>query len=117
MIQVIASAGHPDPLLVRADGAAEELALERRPLLGVGTGTAPSATIDLSHGELLVLFTDGLVERRGSDTEVQTDRLLDLASGAGVAAVRADVSAWADLVLAELDTPDDDTTLLAVRLL
>ena len=113
----IASAGHPDPLLVRADGAAEELALERRPLLGVGTGTAPSATIDLSHGELLVLFTDGLVERRGSDTEVQTDRLLGLASGAGVAAVRADVSAWADLVLAELDTPDDDTTLLAVRLL
>jgi len=112
----IASAGHPDPLLVTADGAAQELALERRPLLGVGTGTAPSSVVDLSGGELLVLFTDGLVERRGSDTEVQTDRLLDLASGAGVAAVDADVSAWADLVLAELDTPDDDTTLLAVRL-
>ena len=63
-----------------------------------------------------MLFTDGLVERRGSDTEVQTARLLDLASGAGGAAVSTDVLAWADLVLAELDTPDDDTTLLAVRL-
>ncbi|CAN5214563.1 hypothetical protein BH09ACT12_BH09ACT12_08860 [soil metagenome] len=111
----ISSAGHPDPILVRPDGSVREVFLERRPLLGVGTGTAPTSVGDLSDGGLLILFTDGLVERRGLDTDVQTARLIDLAGGALGRRPHEDVARWADGLLADLDTPDDDTTLLAIR--
>lgn len=112
----IASAGHPDPLLVSADGSARELELARRPLLGVGIGQAPLSQVDLSDGQVLVLFTDGLVERRGTDTDTQTARLLELAGGALTPRPHDDLPRWADLLLAEVDTADDDTTLLAIRL-
>ena len=111
----VASAGHPDPILVDRDGTAREVALERRPLLGVGLGQAPVSRIDLSDGGLLLFFTDGLVERRGADNDVQTARLIDLASGALEPHPHDDPAGWADRLLAMLDTPDDDTTLLAVR--
>lgn len=111
----IASAGHPDPILVSPDGTAGEVHLERRPMLGVGAGTAPVSQIDLSDGALLILFTDGLVERRGIDTDLQTARLVALAGGGLSPSPHADVARWADLLLAELDTADDDTTLLALR--
>ena len=63
----IARAGHPYPLLVRADGSAEflsELGVRR-------SGPSAAQTYDeqaltLSAGETLVLYTDGLIERRGS---------------------------------------------------
>ena len=113
----VASAGHPDPLLVAADGTARELELARRPMLGVGLGEAPLSHVDLSDGGLLVLFTDGLVERRGIDTDAQTARLLELAGGGLEPRPHDDLPRWADLLLSEVDTADDDTTLLALRLL
>jgi GAF domain-containing protein len=111
----IASAGHHDPLLVAPDGTARELPLDRRPLLGVGLGSAPVSQVDLSDGSLLVLFTDGLVERRGTDTDVQTARLVELAAGGLEPRPHDDLPGWADRLLAELDAVDDDTTLLALR--
>ena len=111
----IASAGHLDPLLVSPDGTVHEVPLERRPMLGVGAGESLVSRIDLSDGGLLILFTDGLVERRGSDTEEQVARLMELAGGAIRPAPLEDVALWADLALDELDTPDDDTTILAIR--
>ncbi len=107
----IASAGHPDPVLVSPDGTATEVALPRRPLLGVGVGRAPVCHLDLPVGALLLLYTDGLIERRGTDPEAQTARLLHLATKQR----DEDVEAWADRLLTVLDTTDDDTTLLALR--
>ncbi len=108
----IANAGHPAPMHVHAAGGADVIDVEVRPLLGVGTGTAPTQFIDLPAGDTLVLFTDGLVERRGVDLDEGTARLAQLAGGRGA---DEDVEAWADRMLAELDTTDDDTTLLAIR--
>ncbi len=109
----IASAGHPDPLLIEPGGGVTEVVLGRRPMLGVGAGRAPATVLELSAGARLVFFTDGLVERRGRDTEEQTAHLMRLAGGELRPAPLEDLGRWCDLVLAELDTIDDDTTVLA----
>jgi GAF domain-containing protein len=109
----VASAGHPPALLVR-DGDATELDVAARPLLGVGTGQATTAELVLAPGTTLLLYTDGLVERRDVDMSERMGRLRDLA-----AATHGDgpLEAWLDDLLAIQDAvADDDTTLLAVRL-
>ena len=56
------NAGHNPPLLVREDGV-QELCGSR----GIALGVVPdvsiaSTTLDLRHGDLLVLYTDGVTE-------------------------------------------------------
>ncbi len=111
-----ASAGHPPPLLVRSDGRAEFL----HGGLGLPLGIGP----DRGHEEVevlvepdstLLLYTDGLVERRGEPLDASLARLRAAASFGG-----EDLDAFCDrLVAATLDPggPDDDVALLAVRLL
>lgn len=108
----IANAGHPPALLTGGDGA-REVADDARPLLGVGTGTAENVLVDLPAGETLLLYTDGLVERRGFDMDERTERLRLVTSSTST---HEPLEEFADRVLALQDgTEDDDTTLLAVR--
>ncbi len=59
-----AVAGHPPPLLIRADGTTEYLEGGRSPLLGVPPpGPRAEAAVTLAVGDVLVIYTDGLVER------------------------------------------------------
>ena len=58
-------AGHPSPLLREPDGTVIMLDEARGPVLGFGAGDRPERMITFDPGSLLVLFTDGLVERRG----------------------------------------------------
>lgn len=56
------NAGHNPPVLVREDGA-QELSGSRGIALGVVADVAIAATdLDLRHGDLLVLYTDGVTE-------------------------------------------------------
>jgi PAS domain S-box-containing protein len=58
----IACAGHPSPLLLRADGAVEPVAA-RGPLIGVVPGVRWSvAELDLGPGDALMVATDGVTE-------------------------------------------------------
>ncbi len=67
---VMARAGHPPPLLRRADGRVRVLDLAGGPLLGIdGEATYATAEIDLSPGCVLALYTDGLIESPGVDIE------------------------------------------------
>ncbi|GGS85720.1 MULTISPECIES: ATP-binding SpoIIE family protein phosphatase [Streptomyces] len=64
-----ASAGHL-PILVRdADGAVRRAAEPTGPPLGTGGWLHASGTIALGPGSTAVLYTDGLVERRGEDID------------------------------------------------
>ena len=57
-----ASAGHPPPVLVRA-GKAEFLPLEPDMVAGIMPGlAAPSQSVQLQAGDLLVFYTDGVTE-------------------------------------------------------
>jgi PAS domain-containing protein len=69
-------AGHCPPLLRRPDGSTEVLELEGGPLLGVdGASSYPESRLDLPPGSILALYTDGLVEERGSDIDLGIDAL------------------------------------------
>ncbi len=119
------NAGHPPPLLLLADGGVEVL-VDRRlgdadwteltdPLLGpFPHGSRRDQTATLPQGATLVLYTDGLVERRGENLEIGIDRAR--------AALRrrhgASLDGLVDGLIADLvgATPDDDVVVLAVRL-
>ncbi|AVV44315.1 PAS sensor protein [Streptomyces sp. P3] len=67
---VMARAGHPPPLLRRADGRVRVLDLAGGPLLGIdASATYPTTEVELSPGCVLALYTDGLVEKPGVDIE------------------------------------------------
>jgi chemotaxis family two-component system sensor kinase Cph1 len=108
----MASAGHPPPLLVR-DGEAHQAEVASRPMLGVGIGHAQTFELELPPGTTLLVYTDGLVERRGVDMAESMSRLADLAAATHAGAGLDD---WlAGLLTIQDVEADDDTTLLAVR--
>ena len=72
----IASAGHPPPLLVPMDGPSYFADLQTGPPLGVQIEIARSSTVvPLPEGGAMVLYTDGLIERRGEILDEGMERL------------------------------------------
>ena len=65
------SAGHPPPLLrCSATGEVRRLADAHGPVLGPLPGAVyTDETVAIESGDILVMYTDGLVERRGADIE------------------------------------------------
>jgi PAS domain-containing protein len=65
----LASAGHPPPLLRQPDNRAHAVDIRPGPPLGIGIGTPsyPLTTLPLAPKSLLALYTDGLVEKPGTD--------------------------------------------------
>jgi PAS domain S-box-containing protein len=70
----VANAGHMPAVLYRA-GRCELVAAHTRPPLGSGIGGVGEVELALQPGDVLVAFTDGLVERRTETIEVGLDRL------------------------------------------
>jgi GAF domain-containing protein len=68
-------AGHPPLLLRDPDGALTLLDEARGPLLGFEAGGRPERVVTFVPGSCLVLFTDGLVERRGEIIDTGLARL------------------------------------------
>jgi serine phosphatase RsbU (regulator of sigma subunit) len=95
-------------------GSADDVGLPIRPLLGVGTGSAETLALELPPGAALLLYTDGLVERRGTDMNERTERLRSLAADTYA---DSDLQAWVDrLIDFHDDGGGDDTTVLALRM-
>ncbi|UTI66836.1 SpoIIE family protein phosphatase [Paraconexibacter antarcticus] len=68
-------AGHPPPIIVTAAGEAVTTGGARGPVLGVPDTTWPTQPLTLDPGDRLLLYTDGLVERRGEDINLGLARL------------------------------------------
>jgi serine phosphatase RsbU (regulator of sigma subunit)/PAS domain-containing protein len=110
------NAGHPPPMLIHPDGQVQPLVnLDSELLLGIDSGTSRTDTVTVvDRGATLLLYTDGLVERRGQDLD------------AGLALLRTTLTELADLELDDLcdqllarmqpAKPEDDVALVAVRL-
>lgn len=74
-------AGHPYPLVVRADGGVEEIGGDGR-LLGIFDDPALSdVVVSLGPGDCLALFTDGLTEARQGRAIMGEERLRAVAAG------------------------------------
>ncbi|MFJ9412079.1 PP2C family protein-serine/threonine phosphatase [Streptomyces sp. NPDC101393] len=112
------SAGHPPPALLHPDGTVVFLDGATDPPLGARPEqhvARPEAQLPFTDGAILVLYTDGLIERRGQDIDV------GLASLAGSLSRHrgSDPEELADALLRDLLPPGgttDDTALVIIRL-
>ncbi|MFG2721285.1 PP2C family protein-serine/threonine phosphatase [Streptomyces sp. NPDC048416] len=111
------SAGHPPAVLVHPDASVQFLDGATDPPLGARPEhvARPEATIAFTTGSNLVLYTDGLIERRDEDIDTGLQRLAgSLARHHG-----ADPEGLADAVLADLipvGGATDDTALIVIAL-
>ncbi|MET0233538.1 MAG: SpoIIE family protein phosphatase [Kibdelosporangium sp.] len=107
-----ARAGHLPPVLVRA-GRASLLPLQNGTMLGVvAEAEYQENELDLVADDMLVLYTDGLIERRDGDLDDALDGLLALTESAtGPLEQRLDHL----VTYSDADT-DDDTCIVAVQL-
>lgn len=121
------NAGHLAPLLLVPDGTVRELdGTEPEVLLGVVPGRRRTdADVVLESGSTVLMFTDGLVERRGEHVRAGLDRLRDVLAGLGPRAVAdarsprgLDLEGLVDDVVHRMldGRADDDVAVVAVHL-
>ena len=110
----IARAGHPYPLLVHPERGATYLTSGGGPPLGVpGVDSFPEHESAIEAGSTLLLYTDGLVERRGERISDPEAALAETASASPL-----DPETLCDNVLSRFvrgQSSQDDVALLAVR--
>ncbi len=108
-------AGHPPPLVIAPDGEVLVLDAPGEMLLGVDADTARTdLSVVLPAGSAVLLYTDGLIERRDRDLDTGTAQLVTALREAA----DLPLDQLCDRVLDRLFLPDaeDDVALLALRL-
>ncbi|MFJ9889963.1 SpoIIE family protein phosphatase [Streptomyces sp. NPDC091287] len=120
----IARAGHPDPVVISADGTAVIRQTAGGLPLGIETDSDyPTTRVVLEPGETIMLCTDGLIETGGHDMATGWDRLrpvleepvedLEQLADALVQAVHGPTSHYTTGPLA--DRREDDIAVLVLR--
>jgi serine phosphatase RsbU (regulator of sigma subunit) len=107
-----AQAGHPPPVLVRGSWA-RPLDPPAGVLLGAGNDEYAAAVLALAPGDLLLLYSDGLIERRNRSVEEGLATLSAAVRGINDPERAIDAAVGA---LGSAD-PEDDTCLVALRVL
>ena len=114
-----ANGGHLAPLVLRADGTLEALDSGRGPLVGaIADAAFGESALRLASGDLLVLYTDGVIEVRTSDPAMGERELratLRATHGAPAAQVAEAIERRA--VELQNGNPRDDIAVLAIRAL
>ncbi len=108
----VAAAGHPPVCFVPHDDQALLLPVDPGPPLGVGSGSHPAeTTVAVGPGDLLVLYSDGMVERRNESMEIGFARLARLCTGS------VDPADLCVRLIADCRDPagEDDATVLVLR--
>jgi PAS domain S-box-containing protein len=112
----LSTGGHPQPILLRADGTATPVG-EPGTLLGVvGDPDLSDAIVDLAPGDALFLYTDGVTEAHAPDRILEAEdvaRLLEDCAGGDA----ADLVRCVEEAVAALGTgpPGDDIAMLVLR--
>jgi PAS domain-containing protein/anti-sigma regulatory factor (Ser/Thr protein kinase) len=113
-----ASAGHPPPLLATPDGTVTYLEGARSwPLaIDVSRDRPPAANAELPPGSLVLLYTDGLIERRAEPIDNGFARLKRVVGEHwNMPLRRLKQAIFAELVDSTTSLATDDIALLAVR--
>jgi PAS domain S-box-containing protein len=109
-------AGHPPPLLVDDRGVRYLWEARSTPLLAAESTPRPTAAVGITRPCTVVLYTDGLVERRGEPVDVGLGRLSAVVAAQG----NPPVDSLCDAILNELLDDDagqnDDVAVVIARL-
>ena len=113
---VLSCGGHPPPLILKSDGKVEKVDCSGT-LLGVLE--EPEVTdfeLDLSPGDALLLYTDGVTEAEGPEDEYGEARLEALLERcAGMSAEDMSACVEREVVEFQSDNPRDDVAIIAIR--
>jgi serine phosphatase RsbU (regulator of sigma subunit) len=108
----MASAGHP-PALLLSHGESEFVRVPIGVPLGIGTSVYESTTLAIAANSTLVLYTDGLIERRSEHIDIGMERLRTAASAEAPSVDDLLTTIVADIFADHI--PDDDTAILGIR--
>ncbi|MFD9099211.1 SpoIIE family protein phosphatase [Streptomyces collinus] len=117
---VVAKAGHPPPVLVSGSGTVDLLKLPDAPALGAGGTPFESSEVALSDGDLLVLYSAGLVQSHSHECDGEIALLLEALSdcrNALTKPARCDLEAVCNELITRRvqNHPQDDIALLVAR--
>jgi integral membrane sensor domain MASE1 len=111
----LSNGGHPHPLIVRAGGDVEEIEAKGGMLLGIYTDPElVDQRLELLPGDSLVLFTDGLAERRDPHDE-PADRIREVLRANTGASASQMAPRLGQLTRSENGKPDDDVAVVVLR--
>ncbi|CAM3711172.1 ATP-binding SpoIIE family protein phosphatase [Isoptericola cucumis] len=105
-------AGHLPPLLLRG-GQVTQLAGAGGSLIGFGSRPRETARAELRRGDVLLFYTDGLIERRDRSLKVGLDALVETS---GRITARDAAGVGEELLSRLADAPEDDVALVVVRM-
>lgn len=109
-----ATAGHPPPLVRNIDGSVRVLDTANAPMLGIVATRRLAETIPFPPGSQLVVYTDGMIERRDrpffDGVELAVAHLAGLPARLGPADL---IDSMLDALVGET-TPDDDIAVLVL---
>ncbi len=109
------SAGHPPVVVVEPDGTVTRLdGAQGLPFCALASGSRPEASLSLTPGALVVLYSDGLIERRSSPID---DRLAQLEDLVGTVAAYP-LAVIADRLVADMTLTgdvEDDIVVVCCR--
>ena len=113
----VSCAGHPPPIILRADGSLEEINCPGKALGVFENAELTQMSLRLSSGDVILLYTDGVTEARSPNGQFFGDkRLRDLLRSCGdgdasaiAATIKAEVLAFQD------GNPRDDLAVMALK--
>jgi GAF domain-containing protein len=108
------TAGHPPPLVRRPGGTVDTLTGGRHSVLGIDVTPKPPGYVSFPAGSTLLMYTDGLIERRGTVIDASVAALAGKLQSLGSSAV----DALADELLdysAAVGATEDDVALVVAR--
>ncbi len=112
---ILAVAGHPLPLILRADGTVEAAGVPGT-LLGMFRDvTVASQVVRLAPGDAIILYTDGVIEARSAGVPFGEERLKALAKTMAADGASQIASAIGAAVAEYRDVQNDDLAVLVIR--
>ncbi|HEX4981596.1 MAG TPA: GAF domain-containing SpoIIE family protein phosphatase [Ilumatobacteraceae bacterium] len=110
-----ATAGHPPPLVQLPTGEIRRLDAANAPMIGLPSTLRVAATVPFPVGSRLVMFTDGLVERRDRPFEVGVEHIAAALTTLATGLIPSDLTDALLDALLDGGPAEDDIAILVIR--